>query len=59
MIESASARYLLVDSSKLDRTALHRLAPLSAFDLLITDSEASPQALNALDAAGANVEVAS
>lgn len=59
MIESASARYLLVDSSKLDRTALHRLAPLSAFDLLITDSEASPQVLNTLDAAGANVEVAS
>ncbi|MGN9839267.1 DeoR/GlpR family DNA-binding transcription regulator [Nonomuraea sp. H19] len=59
MIESASARYLLVDSSKLDRTALHRLSPLTVFDLVITDSEASPQALDALEAAGANVEVAS
>ncbi|GAA2853327.1 DeoR/GlpR family DNA-binding transcription regulator [Streptosporangium fragile] len=59
MIESASARYLLVDNSKLEKTALHRLAPLSVFDLVITDSEASSQALDALEAAGATVEVAS
>lgn len=59
MIGSASVRYLLVDSSKLDKTALHGLAPLSVFDLVITDSEASPQALEALEAAGATVEVAS
>ncbi|WP_223167710.1 DeoR/GlpR family DNA-binding transcription regulator [Nonomuraea sp. SYSU D8015] len=57
MIESASARYLLVDSSKLDKTALHRLSSLSAFDLVITDSDASPKAIEALEAAGATVEV--
>ncbi|MCW2877627.1 MAG: DNA-binding transcriptional regulator of sugar metabolism, DeoR/GlpR family [Sphaerisporangium sp.] len=59
MIESASARYLLVDHSKLEKTALHLLAPLSVFDLVITDSEASPQALAALEGAGVAVEVAS
>ncbi|MFI7704694.1 DeoR/GlpR family DNA-binding transcription regulator [Nonomuraea sp. NPDC049480] len=58
MIESASTRYLLVDSSKLDKTALHRLASLSVFDVMITDSDASPKALDALEAAGVTVEVA-
>jgi DeoR/GlpR family transcriptional regulator of sugar metabolism len=59
MLESASARYLLVDNSKLEKTALHRLAPLSAFDLVITDSDAGPEALAALKAAGVTMEVAS
>ncbi|SDR16033.1 DeoR/GlpR family DNA-binding transcription regulator [Thermostaphylospora chromogena] len=58
MIESASARYLLVDHTKLDKTALHRLAPLTDFDLVITDSGVSPEALAALEAAGVPVEVA-
>ncbi len=57
MIQSSSRRYLLVDHSKLDRVALHRVAPLSDFDLVITDSNADPAALVALEAAGVAVEV--
>jgi DeoR/GlpR family transcriptional regulator of sugar metabolism len=59
MIAASTKRYLLVDHTKLDRVALHRLAPLADFDLLITDAQADPAALDALRAAGIPVEVAS
>lgn len=58
MIAASTSRYLLVDSSKLEKVALHRLAPLSDFDLVITDPGASPDALAALRNAGVSVEVA-
>ncbi|GLY66424.1 DeoR family transcriptional regulator [Amycolatopsis taiwanensis] len=38
MLASAQNRMLLMDSSKMPRTALHRLAPLTDFDRLIVDS---------------------
>ncbi|MBC7724865.1 MAG: DeoR/GlpR transcriptional regulator [Burkholderiaceae bacterium] len=57
MISSSTKRYLLVDHSKLDRVALHRVAALSEFDVVITDSAADPQAVDALMAAGITVEV--
>lgn len=45
MLTAASRKVLLVDSSKLDRLALHRLAPLSDFDVVITDADADPEAV--------------
>ncbi|MBO0804022.1 MAG: DeoR/GlpR transcriptional regulator [Nocardiopsaceae bacterium] len=52
MLRSARQRILLADHSKLGRDALHRLVPLSDFDLVIIDSGASPEALRELDAQG-------
>jgi DeoR/GlpR family transcriptional regulator of sugar metabolism len=58
MIASAAKRYLLLDHSKLGRPALHRLVPLSDFDLVIVDSGASPAALAQLDQHRVDYEVA-
>jgi len=43
MLTAATRKVLLVDSSKLDRLALHRLAPLSDFDVVITDDRADSE----------------
>ncbi|MBM9467129.1 hypothetical protein JL106_07510, partial [Nakamurella sp. YIM 132084] len=45
MLASATKRYLLVDSSKLNRRAMLKIAPVSEFDLIITDSGAHPDLL--------------
>ena len=37
MIAAAAQRILLVDHTKFGRVALHRLAPLTDFDLILTD----------------------
>ncbi|GAA2455140.1 DeoR/GlpR family DNA-binding transcription regulator [Actinomadura vinacea] len=49
MLESAQRNVLLVDHSKLGRVALHRVAPLSAFDRVIVDDGAGAEALRELD----------
>jgi len=58
MVSAATKRYLLVDHTKLGRVALHRILPLSVFDLVITDAAADPAILAAWDAAGIRYEVA-
>ncbi|WP_327007450.1 DeoR/GlpR family DNA-binding transcription regulator [Dactylosporangium sp. NBC_01737] len=45
MIRAAQKTVLMVDHTKLGRVALHRLAPLSDIDLVITDKQAPPEAL--------------
>jgi DeoR/GlpR family transcriptional regulator of sugar metabolism len=48
MLASARQKVLLMDSSKLARTALHRLAPLGDFDLLVVDAGTDPAVLDEL-----------
>jgi DeoR/GlpR family transcriptional regulator of sugar metabolism len=57
MLRSARTRVLLVDHGKLQRTALHRLAPLTAFDLVLVDDKAPAEKVAALRDHGAVVEV--
>ncbi|MEU5532538.1 DeoR/GlpR family DNA-binding transcription regulator [Streptomyces sp. NPDC020362] len=49
MLDAAGRNVLLADHTKLGRVALHRVAPLSRFDLLLVDDGASPEALRDLD----------
>ncbi|MDI6909042.1 DeoR/GlpR family DNA-binding transcription regulator [Nocardioides sp.] len=58
MLDVATFRCLLVDSSKLGRVALHRVVPLDAFDLIITDAGANPAVLQAWDTAGIAYQIA-
>lgn len=58
MMRVATRRYLLVDGSKFGRAALHKVAPLSEFDMVICDDQTSPTHLRELDAAGVPYEVA-
>lgn len=58
MLEVATSKYLLVDSSKLGRVALHRVFPLDTFDLIITDTGADPAVLQAWDTAGIRYQIA-
>ncbi|MFK4107478.1 DeoR/GlpR family DNA-binding transcription regulator [Streptomyces sp. NPDC002176] len=57
-LESARKRVLLVDHSKFGRQALYRLAPLTDFDLVISDSGLPEAESQALRAAGIRVELA-
>ena len=48
MMAAATRRVLLVDATKLGRVALHRLAPVTDFDVVITDGGADPAVLREL-----------
>lgn len=48
MLDAAGTKVLLMDSSKLARTALYRLAPVSAFDQLVVDVGAPAEVIAAL-----------
>lgn len=58
MLQASGRRVLLVDHGKLGRTALHRLAPVTDFDLVVTDDGADPASVDALREWGVPVEVA-
>jgi len=59
MIAAAGRRVLLVDHSKFGRVALHRLAPLTAFDLVMTDDGIDDRGLRQLQEAQVAFEVVS
>lgn len=59
MLAAAARRILLADHTKLGRLALHRLAPLTDFDTVITDDGASEETLREMREAGVEVVVAS
>jgi DeoR/GlpR family transcriptional regulator of sugar metabolism len=58
MIEAAGRTVLMVDHSKIGRTALYRLAPLTAFDLVLVDDRTPPDVLKSLDESGVSYEIA-
>lgn len=51
MLRAASRSILLIDHAKLGKTALHRLAPLSDFDLVVVDDGVDAAGLRALEEA--------
>ena len=58
MIRAAERSVLMVDHTKLGRAALHRLAPLSDFDLVLTDARAPEEALVEMREHGIRYDVA-
>lgn len=59
LMASAKRKVLLVDHNKIGKSALHLLAPLSEFDLVIIDSGIDNETLERLRDCSANIEVAS
>jgi DeoR/GlpR family transcriptional regulator of sugar metabolism len=57
MVAAGARSVLLADHSKFARTALHRLAPLGAFDLLLVDDRTPPGALRDIEESGVRHEV--
>jgi DeoR/GlpR family transcriptional regulator of sugar metabolism len=58
MLASAEKRVLLIDHTKLEKVALHRLAALQEFDHIITDAGIDEQKLKALKESHIPIEVA-
>jgi DeoR/GlpR family transcriptional regulator of sugar metabolism len=58
MMRSATRRVLLIDHRKIGRVALHRLAPLRDFDLVVVDAGIDQERLRQLREAGAQVVIA-
>jgi len=59
IIAHTAACYVLADSSKLGAIAVHRVCPLDRVTAVLTDDAAGPQACQALQAAGAELRLAS
>jgi len=58
MMKSSARKILLIDHSKLHKIALHHLASLSEFDLVIVDGEVDSESLTILNEAKVKVEIA-
>jgi DeoR/GlpR family transcriptional regulator of sugar metabolism len=58
MIASAAKTCLLVNHQRFGRQALHVLAELSDFDIIITDAQPDPEASAALAQAGIALRLA-
>ena len=58
LMGAADRRVLLLDHSKFNKSGLHQLAPLTAFDLVIVDSGTPPDDLATLRAQGVPLQVA-
>lgn len=55
---SARRRIVVADSTKLGKAAFARIAPIEQLDVLVTDSGASPELLQALEDSGVEVVIA-
>jgi DeoR/GlpR family transcriptional regulator of sugar metabolism len=55
---SARRRIVVADSTKLGKAAFARIAPIEQLDVLVTDSDASPEFLHAIAEAGVEVVTA-
>ncbi len=58
MMQSASRSILLLDASKFQKTALHRVAHLTEFDVVIVDADTERSEIEACREAGVNIVVA-
>lgn len=58
MFDASKMRILLVDHTKFERRALHALAPLSDFDIVIVDDKTPTEHIKRMRAQGINVVVA-
>ncbi len=58
MIANATRVVALVDSSKLERTALSFFGPVTDIDIVVTDGAADPQMLRGLRDRGIEVRIA-
>ncbi|MFM9106614.1 MAG: DeoR/GlpR family DNA-binding transcription regulator [Chloroflexota bacterium] len=58
MLRSSTRKVLLIDHGKLGKTALHRVAPLSDFDLVVVDSGVGEDGLRELRDARTPFEIA-
>jgi DeoR/GlpR family transcriptional regulator of sugar metabolism len=58
MLDVATTKYLLLDHSKLGKTALHRVAPLTDFDLVIVDDQTPDATLTEFERNGVRYAVA-
>lgn len=58
MFEASKRRILLADHTKFEHRALHALAHLTEFDVVIVDSETDVSHISRLQAQGVNVQVA-
>lgn len=58
MMEASATKILLADHTKFDRRALHRLGPLTEFDVVVVDDGLEPSKIEDLRNNGAKVVVA-
>jgi DeoR/GlpR family transcriptional regulator of sugar metabolism len=58
MLKAAERKVLLVDNTKVGRLALHRLAPLNSFDVVVTDDMETEETVREMREAGTQVVVA-
>lgn len=58
LMDAADLRVLLIDHSKFTKNGLHRLAPLTAFDLVIVDPGTPEDEITTQRTAGVNLHVA-
>jgi DeoR/GlpR family transcriptional regulator of sugar metabolism len=58
LMQAAARKILLVDRTKFRKRALHRLAPLTEFDVVIVEPATDPADLDAITELGVHVETA-
>lgn len=57
VVERAGKSYVLIDSSKFNKTSFIRYASLEEIDTILTDADISAETLEAYKEAGAHIEV--